>query len=102
MNPFEIRSSAEEVEIKVLVKRLNALVADSAKGQVKTEIPQGIQNIVIDLTEVEFADSVGLSVLLAIQRQLPPGSPKVRLKNVQPQLITVLKLANMAAYYDFI
>lgn len=102
MNPFEIRSSASGVEIKVLVKRLNALVADSAKGQVKTEIPAGSSDIAVDLSEVEFADSVGLSVLLAIQRQLPAGSPKVRLKNVRPQLQNVLQLANMAAYYDFV
>lgn len=102
MNPFEIRSSASEVEIKVLVKRLNALVADSAKGQVKAEIPPGSSNIIVDLTEVEFADSVGLSVLLTIQRHLPEGSPKVRLKNVQPQFKNVLQLANMTSYYDFV
>ena len=102
MNPFEIRSSASEVEIKVLVKRLNVLVAESAKGQVKTEIPAGSSNIVVDLSGVDFADSVGLSILLTIQRQLPAGSPKVRLKGVQPQLQTVLQLANMSAYYDFV
>ena len=102
MNPFEIKSSDSGVEIKVLVKRLNAMVADSAKGQVKTEIPPGSGNILIDLSEVDFADSVGLSVLLTIQRQLPPGSPKVRLKGVQPQLKSVLQLANMASYYEFV
>lgn len=102
MNPLEVRAASGEVEIKVLVKRLNVLVADSAKAQVKMEIPPGTSNILVDLSGVEFADSVGLSILLSIHRQLPQGAPKIRLKGVQTQFRNVLQLANMTSYFDFI
>ena len=83
--------------------RLDNVIAAELKAHLLVMLEQGIQNILIDLTKVEFADSSGLGAILFGIRQARPLNGRVKLINPQSRvlgLIKIAKLDNVIEAYD--
>lgn len=69
-------------------------------SQFKTELlrlvdREGEQNILIDLQQVDYADSSGLGALLFGHRQAKSHSGFLKLLNLSPKIHTLIKIAKL-------
>jgi len=84
--------------------RLDNVIAAELKAHLLVMIEeQRIKNILIDLAEVEYADSSGLGAILFGIRQARPVNGHIKLVNPQSRvlgLIKIAKLENVIEAYD--
>lgn len=91
--------SREENGVKVTTVRchgrLISQTADQLKETVKPIIPQGGE-ILIDLTDVDFMDSMGLGTLVGLKvSAIREGYCTLKLVNLTPRIQELLKLTNL-------
>lgn len=60
----------------------------------------GVQYYVIDLGDVSFLDSTGLSAIVRLYRQVRIGEGDVRLARVPGPVMTVLELTRLTQVFD--
>lgn len=73
---------------------------DNVSPEFKTELlrlveKQGEDKILVDLSQVDYADSSGLGALLFAQRQLKSNSGCLKLLHLSPKIQTLLKIAKL-------
>jgi anti-sigma B factor antagonist len=54
-----------------------------------------LKELVIDLSDVEFCDSTGLSALLIAERKMRENNGKVKLVGVQKKVLSLLKISHL-------
>jgi anti-sigma B factor antagonist len=84
-------------------KRLDSSIAADLKAHLLVMIDQGAKSFLIDLKNVEYADSSGLGAILFGIRQMRPVSGQVKLVNLQPRVLSLIKIAkldNVIEAYD--
>lgn len=91
----------EEKKDNVLIFRILHPRLDSTNGpEFKTEMFRLIESeqekgILIDLKEVDYADSSGLGALLFGLRQARAHSAQFKLVNVNPKVLNLIKIAKL-------
>lgn len=65
---FEVNKKDNHTTIKVLEKKLDTHIAPTIKSELVLIAGNGEKNIIIDLTEVRYCDSSGLSAILVANR----------------------------------
>ena len=91
----------EEKKGDVLVVKLeDARLDSSIASEVKTELlrlmeRQGVRNLLIDLSQVEYADSSGLGALLFGHRQATANGGELKLATLHPKVMTLVKIAKL-------
>ena len=65
---FAIDNQDKYTVISVLEKNLNTEVAPNLKSEFVILRNKGVHNLILDLSEVEFVDSSGLSAILTAER----------------------------------
>jgi anti-sigma B factor antagonist len=59
-----------------------------------------VETLIVDLGEVEFCDSSGLSALLIADRKMREHGGKVRLINVHKKVASILKISMLDRAFD--
>ena len=99
---FEVESSTEEGIKKTTIichGRLVAGIAGEIRDVVKPLIPQGGE-IVIDLGDVQFLDSMGLGALVGLKvSALNEGYCVLKLENLTPRLQDLLTMTNLKSLF---
>jgi anti-sigma B factor antagonist len=72
--------------------RFDADTADAFKQAVKDLATRGVQHVTVDMAQVTFLDSSGLSALVAALKVLRQAGGGVNLAAVGPQAKTALRL----------
>ena len=91
---FETRTEGGSEVVVIDDARLDAATAERFKGYLFEQIEQGPSHIVIDLSEVRFMDSSGLSVLVAGLKKLG-DSGQMALAAPQPAVKDLFDLTSM-------
>ncbi len=92
---FEIEKKDNYAVIKVKTEKLDTLIAPSLKSELVILNTDGINNIIIDLTDTRYCDSSGLSAILVANRLCKNGNGKFVLTGLQDavkRLITISQL----------
>ena len=82
----------EDCVVVTLDGRFDASNADAAKEALKRVIDGNVTTVIVDLTQVPFIDSAGLSTLVSSLKQARSAGGNVLLSGVQPQTRTVFEL----------
>jgi anti-sigma B factor antagonist len=92
--PFTIHhaAAAEGSAVFTLSGRLDAGHAAHLKDTLKQAIDSGTPNLVVDVAEVPFIDSAGLSALVFGLKAARRAGGDLTLRGVQPQMLTILSL----------
>lgn len=92
--PFAIRHAATDDghTVFVLSGHLDAGHAASLKELLKQAIDTGSVRLVVDMAEVPFVDSAGLSALVFGLKLARRAGGDLALSGVQPQTLTILSL----------
>jgi anti-anti-sigma factor len=93
--PLEVREQTESLTHVALSGQLTVLGVERLSGPVHHNIIDRKVNAVIDLAEVSFIASAGISLLLTCRKQLGRHGAKVVLLSPTPDVERTLRAARM-------
>ncbi|MCG3157109.1 MAG: hypothetical protein DKINENOH_03740 [bacterium] len=76
-------------------QRLDFSVAPDLKTKFIELTNAGEKHVLLDLANVEYADSSGLGAILFGIRQLRPAKGVLKIVNLQPRVLTLIKIAKL-------
>jgi anti-anti-sigma factor len=92
---FEITKNTHHTVLKLKERKLDVSVSPELKGEFILLCRPTLKSLVVDLTDVEFCDSSGLSALLIAERQMRGHGGKVSLVGVHKKVMALLKLSQL-------
>ncbi len=81
--------------IKIENDRLDSTIASDLKTELLLIVDDGAKNVVVDLTEVNYADSSGLGALLFGLRQLKNLGGKLSLLRANKKIMNLIRIARL-------
>ena len=102
---FEINSRTVDARTAVVTPagEVDLLTAPQVKQRITELVDQGISQIVVDLSRIEYLDSTGLGVLVGALKRLREKEGELRLVHPTPRVMRVLevtRLVNVFQIYD--
>ena len=97
---FEVQKNGTSTTIRLKERKLDSSVSGVLKGEFLLLCKPKISTLVIDMTEVEFCDSSGLSSLLIAERKMREHGGKVKLVNVHKNVASLLKISALERVFD--
>ena len=100
---FKIEKNDNYAVVKFQVRRLNSSISPSIKTELKTLNSNGFKNIIFDMTNVRFCDSLGLTLILITYHLCKTSNGKFVITGLQEhvkktiaitQLDSILTIAN--------
>ena len=92
----------DTIDLVELSGRLVMADAPEARKQLKSIIEQGNGKLIVDLSDVSFMDSSGLSVLVSAFKQTRTMDGDVVLLNPGPAVRTLIELTRMQQVFDIV
>jgi anti-sigma B factor antagonist len=91
---FDEQNLQEAIIIRPLEKRLDSYMAEEFKVHMKSIVQNGHQQIVLDMSDVEFVDSSGLGAIIATMIALRPQG-RLMVCNVRDNVLSLFRLTRM-------
>jgi anti-anti-sigma factor len=92
---FEVTKNTHHTVLKLKERKLDVSVSPELKGEFILLCRPTLKSLVVDLTDVEFCDSSGLSALLIAERQMRGHGGKVSLVGVHKKVMALLKISQL-------
>ena len=93
---FETKRIGDITVFKLNEKRLDTNISGLLKGEFTLLLKvEGINKLIIDLSEVESCDSSGLSALLVANRTLNTSNGSIRLVAPSEKVLTLIKITQL-------
>jgi anti-sigma B factor antagonist len=97
---FETHKNASSVTLTLKEKKLDSTVSSELKGEFLLLCKPKLELLIVDLADVDFCDSSGLSALLIADRKMKEHAGKVRLVNVHKKVVALLKISMLDRVFD--
>jgi anti-sigma B factor antagonist len=97
---FDVQGNGGAITLTVKEKKLDSAVAGELKGEFLILCTPKVKTLTVDLREVEFCDSSGLSALLIADRKMKEHGGKVRLLNVHKKVVSLLKISMLDRVFE--
>lgn len=92
---FEVKKNAETVVLRLKERKLDASISPELKGEFLILCDGRTKHLVLDLSDVEFCDSSGLSALLIAERKMRELGGSVRLVGLQKKVMSLIKISHL-------
>jgi anti-sigma B factor antagonist len=96
MSDFEIAREGTQARVTVGGK-LTAVEAPALQEALRQELGAGVREVVLDLGATRSLDSTGIGLLVAIANSLAAVGGTVRLLEVGPEIMKLLRAMRLAA-----
>ena len=97
---FETHKNGTSITLKLKEKKLDSSVSPQLKGEFLLICKPKVETLVVDLADVDFCDSSGLSALLIADRKMKEHGGKVTLVNVHKKVAGLLKISMLDRVFD--
>ncbi|HUI63243.1 MAG TPA: STAS domain-containing protein [Bacteroidota bacterium] len=97
---FEVHQNGASTTLKLKQKKLDSSIAPELKGEFLLICKPKVESLVIDLGEVDFCDSSGLSALLIAERKMKEHGGKVKLLHVHKKVSSLLKISMLDRLFE--
>lgn len=97
---FDVTMNGTSTTLTLHERKLDSTVAPELKGEFLLICKPKVETLVIDLSEVEFCDSSGLSALLIADRKMKEHGGKVKLVHVHKKVLALLKISMLDRVFD--
>ena len=98
-----------QIDIKTENSILIVTIEGSIDSKTASEVQQGIlegsvgsDNVIIDLTKVDFVSSAGLRVLLMVYRQIKAKNGKVILVGISEEISEVMSMTGFINFFEIV
>jgi len=92
---FDIKKNGTATILTIKERKLDASVSPELKGEFLLLCNGQTKNLVLDLTQVEFCDSSGLSALLIAERKMRENGGVVKLVGLQKKVISLIRISRL-------
>ena len=92
---FETKKNGKATVLKLKEKRLDAAIAPELKGEFLILCSGTVKELVVDLADVEFCDSSGLSALLIAERKMREHGGVVKLAGLHKKVVSLIKISHL-------
>ncbi len=92
---FEVTKNTHYTVFKLKERKLDVSVSPELKGEFIVLCRPTLKTLIVDLTDVEFCDSSGLSALLIADRKMREHNGSVRLVGVHKKVLALLKISQL-------
>jgi anti-anti-sigma factor len=97
---FEIENNGSSVTLRLKEGKLDSTVSPTLKGEFLLICKPKVQRLNVDLSDVEFCDSSGLSALLIADRKMKEHGGKVILRNVHKKVHDLIKISMLDRVFE--
>ena len=97
---FEVQKNGMCTILKLKERKLDSSISPKLKGEFLIICKPTVESLVVDLEDVEFCDSSGLSALLMANMRMKEHSGTVQLINVHKQVASLLKISMLDRVFD--
>lgn len=97
---FETKQNGSSITFKLKEKRLDSTISPELKGEFLLLCKPRFKELRIDLSDVEFCDSSGLSALLIAERKMRENGGKVKLVGVQKRVLNLIKITHLDLAFE--
>ena len=99
---FEVSKSGDAVILKLHERHLNAMIAPELKAEFLTLCRSPLKVMVVDMKDVEYSDTAGLSSLLFCERRMREIGGEVWLVGVSERVRSLMRIARIDSLFKFI
>jgi len=92
---FEVDKQDQYCTVTLKEEKLNSLIAPDLKSEIVVLNNEGIKNMILDLSEVKYADSSGLSSILVANRLCKNSNGKLVLTGLQENVSKLIKISQL-------
>lgn len=97
---FAFEHRTDGLHLALDVQRFDLNVSQRFMEQALSNIPSGIQRISIDMSDVEFIDSSGLGVLVAIKKRLGEHGV-LEIVGLSKRMHRIFELTKLGSLFSF-
>jgi anti-sigma B factor antagonist len=97
---FEVQKNGATITLKLKERKLDAAISPELKGEFLVLAKPKVEALLIDLEDVEFCDSSGLSALLIADRKMKEHGGSVRLVNVHKKVSALLRISMLDRVFE--
>lgn len=90
---FEVHNTGTSTILKLKERKLDSSIAAELKGEFVLLCTPKIKTLTVDLAEVDFCDSSGLSALLIADRKMKEHGGMVKLVHIHKKVLSLLKIS---------
>ena len=100
-SPFQVRVSADGDDVRLhLVGDLDMTAVESFRSCVEGAVDSNGGAVVVDLGDLAFIDSTGISALLVMRRRLEGQGRELRVANVSAGAARVFELTGLTGIFS--
>lgn len=92
---FEVKKNGSATVLKIKERKLDANISPELKGEFLILCNAQMKNLVVDLSDVEFCDSSGLSALLIAERKMRENGGIVKLVGLQKKVLSLIRISRL-------
>lgn len=92
---FETKKNGAAIVLKIKERKLDASVSPELKGEFLILCNPQTKSLVVDLSDVEFCDSSGLSALLIAERKMRENGGVVKLVGLQKKVLSLIRISRL-------
>jgi anti-sigma B factor antagonist len=92
---FETKKNGVATVLKINERRLDATISPELKGEFLVICKPQLKELIVDLSEVEFCDSSGLSALLIAERKMRENGGTVKLVGLHKKVLSLIKISHL-------
>jgi anti-anti-sigma factor len=92
---FEIKKNGTATVLKVRERKLDATISPELKGEFLILCNPKTKQLIVDLSDVEFCDSSGLSALLIAERKMRENGGVVKLVGLQKKVLSLIRISRL-------
>jgi anti-anti-sigma factor len=97
---FDIQKDGSSTLFKLKERKLDSAIAPELKGEFLLLCKPKVESLVIDLADVEFCDSSGLSALLIADRKMKEHGGLVKLIHVHKKVMSLIKISMLDRVFE--
>ena len=97
---FDTHKNGASVTLKLKEKKLDSTISSELKGEFLLLCKPKLEHLIVDLADVDFCDSSGLSALLIADRKMKEHGGKVKLINVHKKVASLIKISMLDRVFD--
>jgi anti-sigma B factor antagonist len=97
---FDVRKDGTSTVFTLKERKLDSTISSELKGEFLLLCKPKVDTLVIDMEQVDFCDSSGLSALLIADRKMKEHGGSVKLVNVHKKVGSLLKISMLDRVFD--
>jgi anti-sigma B factor antagonist len=91
----DIKKTGTATTMRIKERRLDANVSPELKGEFLVACTAQTKELIVDMSDVEFCDSSGLSALLIAERKMRENGGVVKLVAPQKKVLQLIKISHL-------